>query len=96
MKSSKRGKTTSAASAPDVEILNVSPRGIWLFAAGEEHYLGYAEHPWFRGARIEQIFNVQLTHGAHLRWPDLDVDLHLDSLRHPERFPLQSKVRQGG
>lgn len=32
-----------------------------------------------------QILNVS---------PDLDVDLHLDSLRHPERFPLKSRVRR--
>jgi hypothetical protein len=23
----------------------------------------------------------------HLRWPALDVDLSLDSIRHPEQFP---------
>jgi hypothetical protein len=24
----------------------------------------------------------------HLRWLDLDIDLAVDSIRHPERFPL--------
>jgi hypothetical protein len=92
MRSSRRGKSTLDASSPAAEILNVSPHGIWILVADEEHFLGYAEHPWFRGARIEEIFHVELTHGVHLRWPDLDVDLHLDSLRHPERFPLQSRA----
>jgi predicted DNA-binding transcriptional regulator YafY len=26
----------------------------------------------------------------HLRWPDLDVDLSIDSIDHPERYPLVS------
>jgi hypothetical protein len=30
---------------------------------------------------------------GHLYWPDLDVDLGLETIRHPERFPLKSRVR---
>jgi hypothetical protein len=28
----------------------------------------------------------------HLRWPDLDIDLALASIEHPERFPLVSRA----
>ena len=35
-----------------------------------------------------QIHNVQLLHGFHLRWPDLDVDLHIESLNDLEKYPL--------
>jgi hypothetical protein len=31
---------------------------------------------------------VQLLHKNHLYWPDLDVDLDIDSLEHPEDYPL--------
>jgi hypothetical protein len=27
----------------------------------------------------------------HLRWPDLDVDLAVESIRDPEKFPLVSR-----
>jgi hypothetical protein len=92
MKSSAAGKNTSKrASAPDVEILSVSPHGIWLSALGQEHLLRYDDHPWFRNAPVAHIFNVQLLHGHHLHWPDCDVDLHIDSLSSPERFPLASQ-----
>jgi len=30
----------------------------------------------------------------HLHWPDLDVDLSVESIEHPERYPLTSKVRR--
>jgi hypothetical protein len=69
-------------------VLSVSPHGVWLHVHGEEYLLRYDDHPWFRNARIAEIFNVALLHGQHLRWPDLDVDLHIDSLRTPEQFPM--------
>jgi hypothetical protein len=28
---------------------------------------------------------------AAIEWPDLDIDLEIDSLRHPERYPLVIK-----
>jgi len=34
-----------------------------------------------------------LLHGDHLHWPGLDVDLHLESIEHPERFPLLARER---
>lgn len=89
-RSSGAGKRTSAA--PEVELLSVSPHGIWISVRSLEYLLSYGDYPWFRDARIGDIFDVQLLHGAHLRWPALDVDLHVDSLAHPERFPLKAKV----
>jgi hypothetical protein len=31
---------------------------------------------------------VELLHGFHLHWPELDVDLELQSLQAPDQFPL--------
>ncbi|MBI3202415.1 MAG: DUF2442 domain-containing protein [Myxococcales bacterium] len=94
MKSSAAGKRTSARrQRADVEILSVSPHGIWLLVRGVEHLLRQDEHPWFTHATVAEIFDVRLLHGEHLWWPALDVDLHVDSLAHPERFPLKSKQR---
>lgn len=77
------GNSTSAA-----EILNISKHGIWLHVQGKEYLLPYDKFPWFKGAKVEEILDVQLLHGHHLHWPKLDVDLELESLEHPERFPL--------
>ena len=46
------------------------------------------DFPWFRGATLDQILNLQLLHDDHLYWPDLDVDLSLDILTSPDAFPL--------
>jgi len=39
-------------------------------------------------AKISDIYNVELLHGIHLRWPALDVDLNLGALENPEKYPL--------
>jgi hypothetical protein len=75
-----------------VEVLNVSPHGFWLFAAGKEHFLGFDDFPWFRNAPVSQLFNVEFSHGHHLYWPELDVDLDLERIQHPEKYPLVSKT----
>ncbi len=84
MKSKRRGKHT----LPDAEVVGVSPHGIWLWVAGSEFLLPFETYPWFREATIAEIHNVELLHQHHLHWPDLDVDLELESLRSPERYPL--------
>jgi hypothetical protein len=70
------------------EILNVSPHGFWLMVAGREYFLSFDDFPWFGAATLNQLFKVELHHGAHLYWPELDVDLDLERIEHPERFPL--------
>ena len=84
MRLAERGTNTSR-----VEVLNVSPHGIWLYVRGKEHFLPYKEFPWFKDARLSEIHRVKLIQGRHLHWKDLDVDLALDSLRNTERYPLK-------
>ena len=58
----------------------------------KEYFLRYTEFPYFKNVPIRSIFNVQLLHGFHLYWPELDVDLTIDNLDHPEKYPLRSKA----
>jgi hypothetical protein len=76
------------ASTSEAEVLNVSPHGFWLAVRGTEYFLDFENFPWFRDATIRQISAVELLHEHHLHWPDLDIDLDLDRIRHPEKFPL--------
>lgn len=57
-------------------------------AGGREYHLAFREFPWFRDARISEVLHVELEGPDHLRWPDLDVDLSLDSIEHPVSYPL--------
>lgn len=87
MKSATRGKATSA-----VEVTNVSKHGLWLLIEQREKFLSFENFPWFQEATISQLCNVELPHPHHLYWPELDVDLDVDSIDNPEKFPLLSKA----
>jgi hypothetical protein len=76
------------ASTLQPEVANIDRFGIWLLVDDREYFLPYVKFPWFQAARVEEILNVQLLQGDHLHWPELDVDLHLDSISKPEAFPL--------
>ena len=88
MKSAARGKRTSGA-----EVTTVTTAGFSLLVAGREHFVTFRDFPWFRDASIAQLTNVELPSPHHLYWPDLDVDLAVESLHNPEKFPLVSKAQ---
>jgi hypothetical protein len=82
-------KSSSAgANITDVEVTSISRHGFWLFVVGREYFVSFAEFPWFENASVKQLTNVRLSPPDQLRWPHLDVDLSLESIQHPERFPL--------
>ena len=88
MKSAAPGPGTSLA-----EVTNVSPHGFWLFIGERELFVPFSLFPWFREASVREITNVQLPSSHHLYWPDLDIDLAVDSIEHPEKYPLVSQVQ---
>ena len=83
MKLKKRGKNTLKN-----EILHISPFGFWIDVLGKEYFLSFKQYPWFKDASVAEICHFELLHKRHLHWPDLDVDLDLNSLEHPEKYPL--------
>ena len=86
MKSETLGKSTSEA-----EVTQISKHGIWLLLQEKEHFLSFENFPWFKTAPVSAIQNVELLNEQHLYWPDLDLDLAVESIEHPDRFPLVSK-----
>ena len=80
--------STLGQNISDVDISLVTAKGLWIFVQSKEYFLSFDEYPWFRGARIAEIMNVELKNQYHLRWNDLDIDIELASLEHPERYPL--------
>ncbi len=71
-----------------LEVTNISSHGVWLFTQGEELFMSFEDFPWFKDASISYILNVELPQPHHLYWPDLDVDLELESIESPEKYPL--------
>lgn len=88
MTSAALGRSTSPA-----EVTNVSAHGFWLFVGARELFVPFQQFPWFRDASIRAITNVQLPSPHHLYWPDLDIDLAVESIEHPENYPLVSQAQ---
>jgi hypothetical protein len=76
-----------------VEVANSSKHGFWLLIENKERCGPFKEFPFFQSAAIGELLTVELASTRHLYWPDLDVDLSVESIDFPERFPLVSKQR---
>jgi hypothetical protein len=74
------------------EVTNISRHGFWMLIDGRELFLPFQEFPRFKQATVEAILRLEQPTPGHLHWPELDVDLSVDSIEHPERFPLRSKL----
>ena len=83
---------TLGRSISPAEVTNVSMHGFWLFVGEREMFVPFKQFPWFRDASIGAITNVQLPSPHHLYWPDLDIDLAVESIEHPEKYPLVSQA----
>ena len=73
------------------EVTHVSTHCFWLLLGDEELAVPFSEFPWFKKATIEQLCEVQRPSEDHLYWPQLDVDLSVESIREPESFPRASR-----
>ena len=94
-KSALPGTTISTA-----EVTNVSPHGFWLLVDERELFIAFKDFPWFADASIRDLSRVERPADHHLYWPALDVDLAVESIEHPGKYPLVStaalnRVREG-
>jgi hypothetical protein len=76
-----------------VEVSGITPHGIWLFLGDREVFLSFKDFPWFREVPVAAILAVERPHPHHLHWPILDIDLAVESIDHPEHYPLISRER---
>lgn len=75
----------------EVEVTNISMHGFWLLLGEKEFFLPFNEFPWFKDARISEISDVTLINDQHLFWEKLDIDLTLNMIQNPQKYPLISK-----
>ncbi|MCQ8104082.1 DUF2442 domain-containing protein [Methylomonas sp. SURF-2] len=53
--------------------------------------MSYDDFPWFKSQAVNAILHVEEPSPNHFYWPKIDIDLTLEMIKHPERFPLQTK-----
>ncbi len=78
-----------------IKVVSIHAEGIYLSVAGKDYFISYNRVPWFRNATVNEIMNVTLMGRMGIRWEDLDVDLEIDSLEHPEKYPHVIKRYEG-
>ena len=82
--------TTSKSniSSTSVDVLMINDKGVMLSVQGQDYFLSYNRVPWMRDATINEVLDVQMSGKNAIEWPKLEVDLEVESLKHPERYPL--------
>ena len=77
-------------SQTSIQVTNIEQDGLWLLTPEGEYFVAFADYPDFYHATVAQIHNFRVaSDGCH--WPDLDIDIELDALKHPERIPHKFK-----
>lgn len=73
------------------EVTHISRDGFGLRLGDRELFVPFREFPWFESAAVTAIFHVEWPQPHHLYWPELDIDLAVESIEHPERYPLVAR-----
>lgn len=74
-----------------VSVLMINAQGIMLSVQGNDYFISYNRMPWLKDARISDVLNVRISGRSAIEWTSLDIDLEIESLKHPERYPLIMK-----
>ena len=90
MKSSRNGTNTYR-----VSVAGVNARGFWLRLGARRLFVAYQEFPWFREFTALELSRVRRPAAHHLRWAEFDIDLEVDAIRRPGRYPLIERRLRG-
>ena len=74
-----------------VKVLMINDKGLMLSVLGLDYFVSYNRLPWMKKAPVCDVLEVQMSGDDAIEWPKLDIDLEVDSLKHPERYPLVMK-----
>ena len=67
-------------------ITNIEKDGFLLLTSEGEYFVSFGDYPDFQNATIAQIHNFRESYDG-IHWPDLDIDIELDALKNPEKYP---------
>ena len=70
---------------PSASVLMINNQGIMISVAGNDYFLSYNRVPWLKDATVRNILNIKMSGKDAVEWPDLDVDLEVESLKQQNR-----------
>ena len=80
--------STTSGTNTSVKVHAIVANGITVEVQGNTYFLPYSTNPWFESAKVTDVFNVEPVGKSGIRWDALDVDLAIESLAYPEKYPL--------
>ena len=81
----------SNSSNTSANVMMINDKGLMLSVLGQDYFISFNRLPWMKDAAIRDVLDVQMCGDDAIEWPKLDIDLEIDSLKHPERYPLVMK-----
>ena len=72
-------------------FLGTLPDGIAVLVNGKEYFLRYTDFPWFEYCNAVELRDMTADRWG-VYWNSLDIDLSIESLETPERFPEKISV----
>jgi len=72
-------------------FLGTFPEGIAILVNGKEYFLKYTDFPWFEYCNAVELRDMTADRWG-VYWNSLDIDLSIESLDEPERFPEKITV----
>ena len=72
-------------------FLGALPDGIAVLVNGKEYFLRYVDFPWFEYCNAVELRDMTSDRWG-VYWNSLDIDLSIESIEAPERFPEKIPV----
>ncbi|OHD57125.1 MAG: hypothetical protein A2Y33_09375 [Spirochaetes bacterium GWF1_51_8] len=83
--------SANGISISEYEVTNIERLGFWLYVDDTEYFVSFDRFPAFKNAPVGQILNVKRLDPSQFNWPDLDIDVDIESLSAPDKYPLEYK-----
>ena len=72
---------------PHTQVTSIQRTGFWVIVDDKEYFIDFEDYPDFKKATVAQIHSLRRSMGG-LHWDELDVDIEIEALKHPEQYPL--------
>ena len=87
----KMNSNKNTGNTSSVRVLSVMPTGIFISVIGKDYFISFDRLPWFQDAKLSDILKVSMFGRMGIKWDNLGVELEIESLEHPEKYPLVIK-----
>ena len=72
-------------------FIGAFPEGIAVVVNGREFFLRFKDYPWFEYCSVAELRDMTSDRWG-VYWNSVDIDLSIESLETPERFPVKITV----